>query len=485
MEPRICWFVAAAVAVLHTLQTCYYQMTPTVLMPSILKDFEASVVSGSAMVAVSRLAYVLALPGGGWLVDRWGPQRCILAAVSALGASALLFALMRSMAQFAILQAVNAVAMAFAGVPVYSVFLCHFFVEHLGTALGMVLSGFSLAGALSALVLGAIASHASWRVSAFAVAGALIVAAIPLAVWIQRVRPPGELLSGRETVNPISSAPSSRMDAVKSPASRGEEAKEPLYFAHHGRRKDAEFSELDAEVAAGAAEPAEHAHDKNLTSFSWASLPFLLLASSYFLLQYSYGSYNEHFLIYMTMDEQANLHFATTILAVLYFSTFSAKIVGGYVGDRWGRFLTMVVAAIASVLGAVLMTIFTLRDTPPDAVPQSTFHGPGLLMCLLGFAVLFGAGYGAMFNANYALVPRIVSISRLGFVQSILFAIGLCGNGAGALITGYMRTWTRHYMKPFLLTFAAVILNAACVFALARYLRKSNLRETRHSNNAG
>jgi MFS family permease len=482
MEPRICWFVALAVATLHTLQTAYYQMTPTVLMPSIIKDFGATVVSASAVVAVSRLAYIAALPCGGWLVDRWGPQRCILAAVSALGASAVCFSLMKSMKQFAVLQAINALAMAFAGVPVYSVLLCQFFREHLGTALGMVLSGFSLAGALSSIILGAVASHASWRAAALVVAGAIVCAAIPLSVWLQRVRPPGVLapqsaqnVSVEDGGGPVKGHTD---DRVSMKAQATELAHELL---PNGSMPVASFEPVDDQKVDQERRGMNEINEQSTSMVLWKSPAFVYLALSYFLLQYSYGSYNEHFLIYMTMDKEANLHFATIFLAALYFSTFMAKIIGGYVGDRWSRVAATTVAAFISILGAGLLMTFVLRLSGFRGSSERAVTGPFQVFCLVGFSVFFGAGYGAMFNANYTLVPQIIGTTRLGLIQSILFAIGLCGNGAGALFTGYLRSWTRHYLQPFLVAFSAVVLNALSMFALMRHYKRSRHTQIRPS----
>ncbi|KAF6001665.1 hypothetical protein F1559_001089 [Cyanidiococcus yangmingshanensis] len=480
MESRLCWLVALAASTLHTLQTAYYQMTPTVLMPSILEDFGASVVSASAVVAVSRLAYIMALPLGGWLVDRWGPQRCILAAVSVLGTSAVLFSLMKSMEQFATLQAVNALAMVFAGIPVYSVLLCQFFDEHLGTALGMVLSGFSLAGALSSLILGAVASHASWRVAARLVAGAIVLAAIPISFWLQRVRPPGALIPQSMHGELTEEGPAFD-DGVEAQVLRKEISSN---FVHEFQRNDPVATQAtesnDVKELNHVNQDRAKRDGQRSTLVVWKNPALLYLALSYFLLQYSYGSYNEHFLIYMTMDEHENLHFATVYLAVLYFSTFAAKIAGGYIGDRWSRMATTIGAAVISVIGAGSLLGFVLRASASRSIAERPVTGALSIACLVSFSICFGAGYGAMFNANYTLVPQIIGTARLGLVQSILFAIGLCGNGAGALFTGYLRSWTRHYMKPFLVAFSAVFLNALSMFALMRHCKRYHATDMRH-----
>eukprot|EP00166_Cyanidium_caldarium_P001406 ctg_1721.g406 len=87
------------------------------------------------------------------------------------------------------------------------------------------------------------------------------------------------------------------------------------------------------------------------------TMTFALLAPSYFLLQYAFGSFSEHFLIWLSVDGGIRLHAASVYLSVLYFCAFAAKLVGGYLGDRFNRARIAAVAAALAALGASLLFV--------------------------------------------------------------------------------------------------------------------------------
>ena len=482
MDDSRSWKVAAAAAAVHTIQTTCYQMTPTVLMPMILGEFGASVVRASSVIAIGRMSFVVALPFGGALVDRCGPTPCVLAGVAVLTVSAVLFTRMQSMTEFSVLQVLNAGAMACAGVPVYAVLLCRFFRVHLGAALGMVLAGFSLAGAIAPLLLGGVATHWSWRTAVRVVAGTLLVVALPVTVWLHRVastRMRAGDMAGENTA------------AATTTNARGDGAERGGDDAPEEKRVKTRTVSPDGELPAAAgtdrngaiptsAAGADRQPAPDTATLATAppvspfrTMTFALLAPSYFLLQYAFGSFSEHFLIWLSVDGGIRLHAASVYLSVLYFCAFAAKLVGGYLGDRFNRARIAAVAAALAALGASLLFVpltWPLSSSTTSTATASS-HVRLARVALLGFASLFGFGYGSVFNCNYALVPQLLGTYQLGLVQSALYAVGLCGNAAGALLTGWLRTRLLSYESAFAVAVAAVVINFFFVYALARWYR--------------
>lgn len=558
-DSDLAWRVAGAAALVHTVQSVFYQHTPTVLMPLILHSFNASIVRASAVVALGRLSFVAALPLGGIVVDRFGPSPCIVLGVSALALSSLLFSRMDSMVQFSVLQVVNALAMSVSGVPVYAVLLCRFFSTFLGLAMGLVLAGFSLAGASAPLVLGAIASHnnRSWRAAAATVSVLLWAVALPLAIWLRRATTNAHAhddggSGGERAVEGATPAPAMTTSATSAGGESNatgrtrasvaaddaeiDEGADGALAAHalaprrqwRRQRRRQQWSwvgplarteatnarltsvpeEGDNATAAAAetsvrvppaptASCATDARSNGVHEYHWrrdgdhgdggdnagvaepARSPFLqpgflLLVPCYFFLQYGFGSFNEHLLIFLTGDDDFSLHAAAVFLSVLYLCTFLAKIAGGYLGDRFDRARVAMYAAAMALLGALFLFTPDGGASASSPSPSAPFDIAGVAplatsrAALFAFSSVFGFGYGATFNALYGIVPFVLGTAKLGLVQSALFAAGLCGNAVGALASGYLRTRTGSYHESFLVALAAVALNFVFVFTLAR-----------------
>ncbi|KAK4537352.1 hypothetical protein CDCA_CDCA12G3377 [Cyanidium caldarium] len=483
MDDSRSWKVAAAAATVHTIQTTCYQMTPTVLMPMILGEFGASVLRASSVIAIGRMSFVVALPFGGALVDRCGPTPCVLAGVAVLTVSAVLFTRMQSMTEFSVLQVLNAGAMACAGVPVYAVLLCRFFRVHLGAALGMVLAGFSLAGAIAPLLLGGMATHWSWRAAARVVAGALLMVALPVTVWLHRVASSrmrtedmlGEDIAATTTTTDVGGDGAER----RSRGAPEEKGVKTRTVSTDGDLPTAASTDRNGAMLTSAADADRRPAPDTATLATaplvspFRTMTFALLAPSYFLLQYAFGSFSEHFLIWLSVDGGIRLHAASVYLSVLYFCAFAAKLVGGYLGDRFNRARIAAVAAALAALGASLLFVpltWPLSSSTTSTTTASS-HARLARVALLGFSSLFGFGYGSVFNCNYALVPQLLGTYQLGLVQSALYAVGLCGNAAGALLTGWLRTRLFSYESAFAVAVAAVVINFFFVYALARWYR--------------
>jgi hypothetical protein len=148
--------------------------------------------------------------------------------------------------------------------------------------------------------------------------------------------------------------------------------------------------------------------------------------------------------ITQTLDRGFSLSFASLFFSILNLSAFTAKLVGGHLGDRFDRF--RVAMATSALTGFGVLLLFWGGRLNERSVPRLT-SSP---LALVAFSIIFGFGYGATFNCLYALVPIIFGLNNLGRTQSSLFGLGLIGNALGSIATGVLRSRYGSYDRAFL-----------------------------------
>lgn len=403
------WTVAFAAAALNAFQTGAFFFTPTTLMPTVVTEFGIPLSLSTLPIAIGKVAYVLLLTPGGSVVDTVGPRRTVIIGIAML---ALLFLAYASFAESLVFLLVFHILVAFpaavSGVPVYSVFISQWFSpQNIGLPMGIVLSGFSAAGTLFPAVLGRFVDIWGWRSTMLFVVALLAFVALPIAYSMLHEHPddpfglPTHL--NHDAIAPADDHPPSRVEHPSPPFR--------LYT-------------------------------------------FIAIAISYACLQYCSGCFLENILFFLTIDKGMKTGTASLFFSSINLSAFSAKLAGGYLGDRFNR---LKVAALASGIAALGIALLFIASPGLDSayVPMLTSHTFPIFL----FTVLYGFGYGATFNALYALGPILFGKKNLGRTQSTLFGIGLVGNAVGSVVTSILRSKYSSYQHAFLLSFLMSALN--------------------------
>lgn len=417
------WTVAFASAALNAFQTGAFFFTPTTLMPSIVAELSIPVSLSTLPIAVGKVAYVLLLTPGGSIVDTVGPRRTVIIGISLL---ALFFFTYASLAESFIFLLVLHILIAFpasvSGVPVYSVFISQWFTpQNIGLPMGIVLSGFSAAGTLFPALLGILIDLFGWRSTMLSVAALLAFVALPLAYAFLHEN-------------------TSQLTLL------------PTRHNRHTITTDDSHTSLQTEPPPPPNRP----------------YIFMAIASSYGLMQFCSGCFLENILFFLTLDRGMKTTHASLLFSCINLSAFSAKLVGGYLGDRFNR---LKVAALASGLAALGISFLFIGSNGLDELyfPLLTHHTFSVFL----FTILYGFGYGATFNSLYALGPILFGKNNIARTQSTLFGIGLIGNAIGSVITSVLRSKLHSYRHAFLLSFFMSSLNfvvfAGINFALGNF----------------
>ncbi|CAN8076429.1 unnamed protein product [Agarophyton chilense] len=398
---------------MNAIQSASFFFTPTTLMPLIVSDFSIPLSLSTVPIAVGKIAYVLLLIPGGIVVDRYGPRICVLLAIAGLALVMTMYAaFIVSFPSQLLAHVLMAVFASVSGVPIYSIFIAHWFHTAIGLAMGLVLAGYSAAGTIAPLVLGPIAAEMGWRVAMACICALLWCVGLPIAYFFLK--------------QPHHVHPAAPFDFVSEP----------------------QRSAFPPQV------PSVPSIIPDRPLVSHKSFTFAGFALSYILLQYCFGCFGENIMFYLTIDRFLSLSFASLFFSALNLASFTAKLVGGHLGDRFDRFH---VAAVASALAAIGITFLFNLGAGLDhnylpKLSESVFP-------VLIFAILFGFGYGATFNSLYALTPLVFGKQNLGRTQSTFFGLGLCGNAVGSVLTGVLRSKHGTYQLPFFLAALVCTLN--------------------------
>lgn len=400
------WSVAIAAALMNSFQTGAFFFTPTTLMPTIVQDFGIPLSLSTLPIAFGKVIYVFLLVPGGMLVDYVGPRLTVLVGIATLAATMTLYAsFVSSFALLLLVHFVMASSAAISGVPIYSIFVAQWFTPaNIGLAMGLVLAGYSAAGTLFPVFLGALCDIYGWRAAMTSVVLVLWFVALPIA-----------------------------------------------YFALHENVDEEDYEDNVNDNTQSLSNQPTHELVPLADHKSWTFVGF---AFSYMLLQYCNGCFIENIMFFLTIDKKLSLGFASIFFSSLNLAAFSAKLIGGHLGDRFDRFFVASAASAISSIGIGFLFIGS-SGFDEDYIPTLTTYSFPILV----FSVLYGFGYGACFNSLYALVPIVFGKKDLGRTQSALFGIGLAGNAVGSVLTSVLRSKFGSYQRPFLVALVACIAN--------------------------
>lgn len=291
------WSVAFSAALMNLMQTGAFFFTPTTLMPLLVADFGLDLAVSTVPIAVGKIAYVVLLIPGGVLVDLYGPRRCVIGGLAGIAFFLSCYALFaRSFTHVLIAHVALATASSVSGVPVYSLFIAQWFRDGVGLAMGLVLAGYSAAGATVPAILGPIATEYGWRAAMACTAVVLWVVAIPVAVAFltENHDDDDDDGSGSETHD-------IRVDESELPHSPPGEAT-PLVQPRDAVQNNANIPDPPAEHTASVGDRTASPVLRSLTqntpierrkvdNKSWTFVGFAL---NYMLLQYAFGAFGEN-----------------------------------------------------------------------------------------------------------------------------------------------------------------------------------------------
>lgn len=141
------------------------------------------VTSGNAMgkLLVAPLFGFIA----GWLIDRYGPRRMLMAGALMTGSAMIALSLMKSLSLFYIAYIFIALGYVFGGPLPCQVLISRWFERNRGKAMGIAYLGIGTGGALVPLIAAGLEKNIGWHLALLTLGFLIIVIAVPLSFFLK------------------------------------------------------------------------------------------------------------------------------------------------------------------------------------------------------------------------------------------------------------------------------------------------------------
>lgn len=160
---------------------------------------------------------------------------------------------------------------------------------------------------------------------------------------------------------------------------------------------------------------------------------FWIFGVSLFFAAHAMLAIQQHLVLYLTGQGVAAPR-AALALSTAIWSSAAGKLLSGATADRFSARLAMMLSVVYVGLGvAGVLT----------APPSSAF--------IFAVAMVFGLGYGGIFNASPTLVFEYFGTRKVGRVMGLLLVFFGLGTSSGGLLAGYLFDQAQRYSVPFTL----------------------------------
>ncbi len=121
----------------------------------------------------------------GWLIDRYGPRRMLMAGALMTGSAMIALSLMKSLGLFYVAYVFIALGYVFGGPLPCQVLISRWFTKNRGKAMGIAYLGIGTGGALVPLIAATLESHVGWRLALLTLGFLVILIAVPLSFFLK------------------------------------------------------------------------------------------------------------------------------------------------------------------------------------------------------------------------------------------------------------------------------------------------------------
>ena len=141
----------------------------------------------------------------GWIIDRYGPRRMMMAGALMAGSALIGLSMMNSLSMFYLFYVLNALGYVFGGPLPCQVLISRWFTKHRGKAMGIAYLGIGTGGALVPLIAAGLERNIGWHLALTSLGILIIIIAFPLAFFIKEPKnTPAETAKKTEPAVPMS-----------------------------------------------------------------------------------------------------------------------------------------------------------------------------------------------------------------------------------------------------------------------------------------
>jgi MFS family permease len=181
---------------------------------------------------------------------------------------------------------------------------------------------------------------------------------------------------------------------------------------------------------------------------------FWIFGASLFCCAHAMLGVQQNLISYLTGEHVAPKD-AALALAVALAAAAPGKLISGILADRISARAGMIFSVVCVALG-----ILALLNTPPQS---------GLIYWL---AIVFGMGYGGIFNASPTIVFEFFGTHQVGKALGLFYIFFGLGTSSGGELAGHLFDETHNWSVPFTVDLCMAVASLALVLAARRQTRR-------------
>jgi len=345
--------------------------------------------------------------GAGWIVDRFGPRRLMMAGILMAGGALVGLGTISAPWAFYFFYFFNALGYVCGGPLPCQVLLSRWFAKTRGRAMGIAYLGIGVGGAIVPLLAAWLTAHVGWRGSLQVVGVLIVLIAFPLAYFVR------EDPTDRD----------SERVALHQPAQQG------VARPFQGRDRGAESHALRQIVATPA---------------------FYLLALGSMCSIAAVGGTNQHLKLFLSLDRGYTQADAAGIISLVLAVSIAGRLAMGWLADRMAR-------------KHVMLLIYVLVA---GAIPLLLVRASGLTM--YAFAAIFGLGLGGEYLIIPLMAGELFGVRVLGRVMGIILTADGVAEATAPMLVGYLRDRTGSYDIGFVMLVGAALVGTSAIWLLPK-----------------
>jgi sugar phosphate permease len=344
----------------------------------------------------------------GWIVDRFGPRRLMMAGIVMAGGALIGLGATSLAGAFYFFYFFNALGYVCGGPLPCQVLVSRWFDKTRGKVMGIAYLGIGVGGAIVPLLSAWLTARVGWRLSLQLLGGLIVLVALPLAYLVKE--------------DP---------DAVGA---------EPFDSAQ-GRL---------ARPVRGASVGAELARPMRISAIL-ATRSFYLLAVGSMCSIAAVGGTNQHLKLFLSLDRGYSQAQAAGIISLVLTISIVGRLIMGWLADRIPRKRVML---LIYLLVAAAIPLLLVRAAAPGALTMYVF------------AAVFGLGLGGEYLIIPLMAGELFGLGVLGRVMGIVLTADGVAEATAPLLVGFLRDRTGSYDTGFFLLVAIALIGAAAIALL-------------------
>jgi len=346
----------------------------------------------------------------GWVVDRFGSRRLMIAGILLAGLAPIGLGAMTSLAMFYTFYLCNALGYVLGGPLPNQVLLSRWFDAGRGRAMGFAYLGIGVGGALVPLIAHALEVRLGWHAALQLLGVLMIVVALPL-IWV------------------VKDAPTFGATTDSGAASAGK----PLAAGH--------APAAAASIAAVGSRPR-----------IWTDWTFPLLLIGSMCSIGAVGGTMQNLKLFLSLDKQITQGDVAGVLSLVLIGSIGGRLLMGVLADLFAKKYVML-----GIYGLVALTVPLLYAAPS-------------LGTLRLAAVAFGVGLGGDYMIIPLMAAELYGLARLGRVMGVVLTADGIAEALVPMGVGSLRDHYGSYGPGFALLLGLAAIGALAVAALPRTL---------------